>query len=114
MTQPIHTPGPASVTGANQRAYYPQLRIGNRAIDMITDNPDADGRLLAAAYNAFDSAARALNCNAVELAEAMQDGAFLTEVLASADSILYNTPHLDRAAFENVTAVLAKLNGGAS
>ena len=73
-----------------------------------------DGRLLAAAYNAFDSAARKLGCNAVELAEAMQDGALLAEVLGNADLILCHTPNPDRAAFDKATAILVNAKGRAS
>ena len=41
-------------------------------------NADANARLLAAAYNAFDSTAKKLGINAVEFAERMQDGEITT------------------------------------
>jgi hypothetical protein len=134
MSKLIHTPGP--INSSAREINFPMngdeaysavyLQSGELRIAKLYDrNPiqeagnipppwnadgrlEANARLLAAAYNAFDSSARRLGCNAVELAEAMQDGALLVDVLYNADAILYHTPHLDKDAFAKVEAVLAK------
>ena len=90
MSKPIHTPGPVEVImeadrhvdGAPFKDYF-IVTSGekNRTIadtyncDFVLTEEDrhANARLLAAAYNAFDSAARQLGCNAVELAEGMAE-----------------------------------------
>lgn len=118
MIQPIHMPGPVRVSdstftqlpGENLPRW--ELRVSLQA-SVAYAHREEDARLLAAAYNAFDSAAKKLGCNAVELAEAMRDGELLSEILSNSDLILYHTPHLDRAAFEKVTAIFAKVKGDA-
>lgn len=64
--------------------------LGNKSREEQTDN----ARLLAAAYNAFDSAAKILGLNAVEMAERMEDGVLLAELLDNADCILHHTSYL--------------------
>src|ERR1700735_3894767 len=100
MSQPIHTPGPleflerdATEDIWNRGEPLTLADMGTRndvanvfsaddsSVSITREQAVGNARLLAAAYNAFDSAARALNCNAVELAEAMQDGALLADLL---------------------------------
>jgi len=87
------------------------------------DTTTGNARLLAAAYNAFDSAAKRLGCNAVELAESMQDGgiAALVETLNLFEQSRTAFEHgndeeserLYAQAAERNRVVLAKVNGGA-
>src|ERR1700722_14273093 len=113
MSKPIHTPGPVDLLWEVE-GHDPDniiLRSTHNGLNMgICEvfESEANAKLLRAAYNAFDSAARKLGCNAIQLAEAMQEGALLAEVLDNADAILYHTPHLDKEAFGKVEAVLAK------
>jgi hypothetical protein len=120
MTKPIHTPGPLRLLYAARSisiirsGFVETIARCEMESTRPMDETGANARLLAAAYNAFDSAARALGCNAVQLAEAMQEGVLLAEILGNADAILYHTPHLDKEAFGRVEAALAKVKGGAS
>lgn len=50
------------------------LACDTHVIATTAGESEASARLFAAAYNAFDSAAKKLGVNAVELAEAMRDG----------------------------------------
>jgi hypothetical protein len=106
MSKPIHTPGPLEFLelGHTEEPHnrFKPLTIceGRENGDDIANVYSADdstvsitreqaignARLLAAAYNAFDSAARVLGCNAVELAERMADGgiAALVEAVRAA------------------------------
>lgn len=89
---PPHTPGPAQLpTGfekvsPDEHEGVPLFSDGNpfNAIAFIVPRPEchSNARLLAASYNAFDSAARTLDCNAVELAESVQDGGICDLVAA--------------------------------
>jgi hypothetical protein len=100
MTKPIHTPGPAQLpTGfqlvkPDEHEGMPLFSNGDPfdTIAMVLPRKEcnANARLLAAAYNAFDSAGKALGVNAVELAERMADGliADLVEALEKAELIL--------------------------
>lgn len=63
------------------------------------DAPPLTGELLAAAYNAFDSAAKRLGVNAVELAEAMQGGQIADFIRALQWYQANLTDHLDAPAF---------------
>lgn len=85
MSQPVHTPGPViarpraeseagriTITGAYSPV--PIAEIASTTAKGCDPLAEANGRLLAAAYNAFDSAAAKLGVNAVELAERMADG----------------------------------------
>jgi len=112
MTQPIQTPGSNDGPSYKSPGQYWLVEGTNKRV-LAFAKTKGDARILRAAYNAFDSAARVLGCNAVELAEVMQDGALLAEVLGNADAILYHTPHLDKEAFGKVGAVLAKMKGSA-
>jgi hypothetical protein len=78
MSKPIHTPGPADllweVDGHDPDNII--LRSTHNGLNMgICEvfESEANARLLAAGYNAFDSAAKKLNRNAVLLAEQMAD-----------------------------------------
>src|SRR5271154_2580230 len=94
MRQPIHTPGPLEFLELG-RTEEPHNRCKPLTICEGRENGDdianlyssddatvsttreqaiGKARLLAAAYNAFDSAAKKLGCNAVDLAESMADG----------------------------------------
>jgi len=120
MSKPIHTPSPAqlptgfeSVSG-DEHDGMPLFVNGDPfdTVAMVLPRKEcnANGRLLAAAYNAFDSAARKLNCNAVELAEAMQDGAIADMVEALKWYANNLTDHMDAKALH----ALAKVRGGAA
>lgn len=89
MSQPIH------MSGANLRVSDSFKYQGNRKVVTDTNSifttvstwltpnmTTGNARLLAAAYNAFDSAAKKLGLNAVELAERMQDGEIASLVSA--------------------------------
>jgi uncharacterized protein (DUF2235 family) len=82
VTQPIHTPGELSLyRGRKERdASAVFLKAGSEFVGKVyghetsKETAEANARLLAAAYNAFDSAGRKLGLNAVQLAERMADG----------------------------------------
>ena len=106
MTQPTHTPGPLEFLEAGRteqginRANPLTITEAAGGRDVVANIYSADdstvsitreeaignARLLAAAYNAFDSAAAKLGVNAVELSEAMADGgiAALVEAVQAA------------------------------
>ena len=69
-----HTPGPVIATGGTIQVDSPPhfIAIVGHARSRHR-GPKANARLLAAAYNAFDSAAKNLGINAVEFAERMQE-----------------------------------------
>jgi hypothetical protein len=81
------------------------------------------GRQMVAAYNAFDSAARKLDCNAVELGERMQDGGVaelhdcLKDVLSRFRSCIAQSNgeiEGDKDAIARAEAIIAKVKGGAA
>jgi hypothetical protein len=78
MSQPIHTPGPVHLHQyTSQGDKLVSIDAKHRHITLHTLELPEDhdnARLLAAAYNAFDSAGKRLALNAVELAERMQNG----------------------------------------
>jgi hypothetical protein len=103
MTEQKHTPGPVIITGRSIWCAdhpiaeivrgewgdeYPAIRQTGPSLEcsyeacmekivygtVVPEVSDANARLLAASYNAFDSAAKRLNVNAVDLAERMHDG----------------------------------------
>ena len=76
MSKLIHTPGPC-----RRHRNGAEIAVGKEIIALCCST-EANGRLLAAAYNAFDSAARKLGCNAVEMAERMQGGGIADLVVA--------------------------------
>jgi hypothetical protein len=133
MSKPIHTPGPISVNTASGDC---DLISGDKSVAIVSqfnwlanevNQPmpfTENARLLAAAYNAFDSAAKKLNLNAVECAERMADSG-IAELVAALE--LHYASHVafehgDDAeaerqyalAIERTRAVLAKVKGGAS
>jgi hypothetical protein len=134
MTRPIHTPGPVWLDddgriAAGKGDEYVTLadpHPGN--LTMAQDGALGMGntRLLAAAYNAFDSAARRLGVNAVELAERMQEGDLYELVRSLRDVagrlrnmvILSRTSEETKApdflAIKKVEALLDKVYGSAS
>jgi len=92
----VHTPGPVAWQDYGLPGEYYGLYGARAAVIRGKDNGEdgttvevlpGDARFLRAAYNAFDSAARALNCNAVELAERMQDGEIATLVESLKDVV---------------------------
>ncbi len=138
MTQPIHTLGPViarpqpeskvgriTITGSTSPVAIAEIvPTTTKGYDAAAE---ANGRLIRAAYNAFDSAARALGCNAVELAERMQEGeiAELAQALDLAEYALGNAVKPDCwRDFEDLKvwaqslflpaarAILAKVKGG--
>jgi hypothetical protein len=121
MTTPIHTPGPVRVFSPFGR---PEI-VTDRATAHETQSvvtqfgeprAESNARLISAAYNAFDSAARNLGLNAVELAERMQDGAFgelvsvLRDIISEADGGWLRESPLAKRALK----VLGGVKGGAS
>jgi hypothetical protein len=132
MSQPIHTPGPAQLPTGFKSVQpdghdgMPLFVTGDPfdtvAIVLPRKECNANARLLAAAYNAFDSAARKLGCNAVELAEQMQDGA-IAELVSAVEKAVHNAAIMagkPGKAWEGdfvireMIAALAKVKGGAS
>jgi hypothetical protein len=92
MNRPIHTPGPVRVFSALGRPEIVTDRpTAYETQDIVTQfaqpNADSNARLVSAAYNAFDSAARKLGINAVEFAERMRDGG-LAELAESHGELL--------------------------
>ena len=76
-TEQKHTPGPLHISRVNDSTFNLLLKAIPGDVVCETDaipEEEANARLLAASYNAFDSAAARLGLNAVELAERMQDG----------------------------------------
>jgi hypothetical protein len=134
MTQPVHTAGPVEAhnpaAGCRNEGLYWQIlesrkdEVGARKI-IASGMAEGDARLLAAAYNAFDSTARKFGCNAVELAERMQEGE-LAELVETVDNlqfslngcrlIMTDKESRDLAAeiAESAKAILAKVKGGAA
>ena len=98
-----HTPGPVIRRGHTIVCRLSRLAKGEhdftgRQIAEIsglglvdTDVQTATTRLFAAGYNAFDSAAQRLRINAVELAEAMQDGG-IASMLEALEDLLGDKP----------------------
>ena len=141
MSKPIHTPGPVEVDVKHDKAgdgrpfadcYISSAANGFHNGRIIADTLNADSafteedrktnaRLLAAAYNAFDSAARKLGCNAVELAERMQDGA-IAELLLTTKNLHACIDWSDVPSYEKEMAevgeracrIIAKVKGDAS
>jgi hypothetical protein len=116
-SQPIHKPflravPPTAGTMQRTKIYGPAHKDGGDYAALCEVSEPAIARQMVAAFNAFAAVAHKLNCNDVQLAEAMPDGALLAEVLDNADLILFHTPHLDRASFDKATAVIAKVKGG--
>jgi hypothetical protein len=72
MSHAIHALGP--IEAGQDGELYSKSKHQSVAMVLLSEEGEAIAPLLAAAYNAFDSAAKALNVNAIELAERMQDG----------------------------------------
>jgi hypothetical protein len=122
MRRPIHTPGPLYIDGQNIIANEAEIAIA-KVYGNIGQPGEANSRLLAAAYNAFDSAARKLGINAVEFAERMQDGG-LAELAESHEELLADIDGLksefaicreiSRSSYaKRSRAILAKVKGAA-
>jgi len=143
MSQPVHTPGPLALEVGEKHCFHEGNRVAitlsgledgetfNVTIAELWpaagDQDVADGRLLTAAYNAFDSAAEKLGLNAVELAERMHEAGIadlftaLNNLMPEIESEIeqrqqsgddeYWMP-LDALAAD-ARAVLAKVKGGA-
>jgi len=136
MSQPIHTPGPVEFE-INEQLTVLSLQSADRkkivspeeyagAAWLEVSQPDR--RLLAAAYNAFDFAARKLGVNAVLLAEGLQHGAIadLISALEQAREHIdgeidvvdgdYGIPAPNKAMrlAQEIDDALAKVKGGAS
>jgi hypothetical protein len=143
MSKPIHTPGPLHIepcvdddgasivicgkgnVGVVAKIEYP---IGGYEgkVSITRAEDEANARLLAAAYNAFDSAAKKLGVNAVELSERMQLGAIadLISALEQAREHIdgeidvvdgdYGVPSPNRAMTlaQEIDHALAKVRGG--
>jgi hypothetical protein len=125
MTQPIHTPGPAQLpTGfrlvdEEQHDGMPLFANGDPfdtiAIVLARKGCNGNARLLAAAYNAFDSAAKHLGVNAVELSERVQEGAIaelfvqLSQTLAAIEATGECLGDM-----QGMRDTIAKVKGGAS
>lgn len=123
MSEQKHTQGPLQISRVNDGTKSLLLKpIPGQVVCEIDRVPaaEANARLLAASYNAFDSAAKRLNVNAVELAERLADGgiADLVEQLRHVLGFL-NTHEVKADGGHplpvelTVTAVLAKLEGRA-
>jgi hypothetical protein len=106
MTRELqHTPGPVIRRGHTIICRHSRLAKGEhdftgRQIAVIsglgivnTDIQTATARLFAAGYNDFDSAAQRLRINAVQLAEAMQDGGIAT-MLRALEDLLGDRPDM--------------------
>jgi hypothetical protein len=100
----------------------PIVEDGKAVAYVEEDAPPMTGEVLAAAYNAFDSAAKKLGVSAVELAEAIQDGQIADLIRALQWYQKNLTDHLDAPAFNALMKLgltltpdsNAKVNGGAS
>jgi hypothetical protein len=126
MSQPIHTPGPVRVFSPFGRPEVVTDRPTAHETQSVVPhfgqpNADSNARLIAAAYNGFDSAAKKLGLNAVEFAERMRDGE-IAEVLEALAGLAGDLRHLikqmdDRGYYEsrlqNVLALLAGVLGDA-
>jgi hypothetical protein len=116
MKQSIHTPGPLTLTeddtmvAMGSDCYVAQtLAISPKLSAEIREKERANGRLLTAAYNAFDSAAEKLSINAVECAEKMADGAIadLLNALERASFVLRRIHEGDHNALRNALGASA-------
>ena len=129
MSQPVHTPGPVRVFSPFGRPEIVTDRpTAHETQSVVTQfgqpNADSNARLLAAAYNAFDSAAKRLGVNAVEFAERMADGG-LAELAESHEDLVTDIDGL-KSDFEvcreisngsyarRSRAILAKVKGSAT
>jgi len=133
MSKPIHTPGFLAVKGEEQNMLYSTTQGGGRVANVfpgqfLGKKPSAmrtaNARLLAAAYNAFDCAAKKLGVNAVELAESMANGGledlvkalrpFAEAVFNDNGDLSVNTGHITNADYLAARTAIAKVKGGVS
>lgn len=82
MTEQKHTPGPLTYNNKDGQIQSHDGKRLAKTLWLLTDSCDANGELLAATYNAFDSAAKRLSLNAIDLAEQMEDGGIADLVAA--------------------------------
>lgn len=123
MSKLRHTDGSVRSDGLNIIAHEAEIGVA-KVYGNIGQPREGDARLLTAAYNAFDSAAKNLGVNAIELAERMQDGelAELINALSPLVDAVFNDNGDITMNFAQITsadglrarAILAKLKGGAS
>ena len=129
MSQSNHTPflralQPPEGTMQRTKIYGPPHKDGGEFAALCELNDPEIARLMVAAYNAFDSAAKNLGLHAVEMAERMQAGGIsdLAQALAAAHTSLRtfrNVPAADQQWTslddDKITAVewaIAKVEGG--
>ena len=117
MSQLIHTPGPvwidddgciAAGTG-DEYVTIADPHCGDLNLPENGRTMVANKRLLAAAYNAFDSAARKLGLNAVEFAERVADGG-IADLVDALEALEEGDPRVTVL----LRAALAKVRGEAS
>jgi hypothetical protein len=124
MSKPIHTPGPLGLLYAARsisivrEGFVETIARCEMESTRPLDETGANARLLAAAYNAFDSAAKKLGVNAVLLAEAMADGGIF-DLIRFADKMQdywanEKSPHHIDDLKATLRAVLTKVKEGAS
>src|ERR1017187_7243012 len=147
MSQPIHTPGPLEFLeagrteqGINRGSLLTITEAGgarndvanvysadDSTVSITREEAIGHARLLTAAHNAFVTAAQRRGCNAVELAERMQN-AEIAELVEALDQLKTascgiagcleaDAPPLFRyfeRSVERARAILAKVQGGVS
>jgi hypothetical protein len=129
MNKPIHMPGPLYVSIVEHET--PVLQSASLEEDNFLcavegrslQEAQVNARLLCAAYNASESAARELGCDAVALSERMQEGEFaalagcLGDVLSRFRSCIAGGNgeiEGDKEAIERADSILSRVKGGAS
>ncbi len=125
MSQPFHTPYlrasfPPIDSLQRTKLYGPKHPDGGEYAPVCEIADENLARGIAAAYNAFDSAAQRLGLNAVEFAERMADGA-LADLLESHNDMLYRFHSCisdgngeidgDKGAMARARAVIEKVKG---
>ena len=130
MSQPDHKPGPLLASAAVKQSNFGQYKalITRNALCPVTqdrqyreqiasvsgknqEEVEYRTRLLAAAYNAFDSAGKKLGLNPVELAERMQNGEIaFHSCIADGNGKIAG----DEKAMAQAGTILDKVKGGAA
>jgi len=128
IATPWHCDEDGLVTGKESQAHLsgPSVDIFDASEWPVALHDEAMGtaRIMTAAVNAFDSAARRLAINAVELSERMADGG-IAELLEALDYLLEQTVDMDlkygilltegeEDARAKALAIIAKAKGGAA
>ena len=118
MTQLFNSPGPLRRSGTSllrDQGNGLTERIGTANGGTFGNDHDTahcNARLLAASYNAFDSAATRLNLNAVELAERMQDGGIADLVSNLKDAERFMRGFEGDEMQEGIDSMLADIRAG--